>query len=148
MFYHKLLQKLTGKPISAFEDQSAPPSYNEPCHAPCILPAQWSSPGTITIKPTDTPQWKWTAKQCKAWFFLVLTIFMDYDPATAEAIASTLDGYGPNIYRRNMDDWIKILGKENGGGVYMTLLTVRHKRGAIPRDINLHHGYEKKKTKA
>jgi hypothetical protein len=88
------------------------------------------------------------SKTMQSLVFLVLTTFMDYEPATAEAIASTLDGYGPNIYRRNMDDWIKILGKENGGGVYMTLLTVRHKRGAIPRGINLHHGYDKKKTKA
>lgn len=150
MFYHKLLQKLTGKPISAVEDKSAPPSYNEPSHAGCILPAQWLSPATINIKPTDTPQWKWTAKQCKAWLFLVLTTSLDYDPATAEAIASRLDGYGPNMYNRNMDDWIKILGPENGGGLYLTLLTIRHEKGAIPKGIRLNHGYRQgnKETKA
>jgi hypothetical protein len=66
---------------------------------------------------------------------------MDYDAAGAEAIASRLEGYGPNIYSRTKESWVELLGYENGNGLYLMLLSIRHEKGAIPRNVNINDGY-------
>lgn len=124
------------KSKAEIEDKSAPPSYHE-----CPLPAHLSSPITSNITASNTPQWHWSKLQCKAWLFAVLTTYMDYDATTAEAIVSKLEGYGPNIYSRTKESWTELLGYENGNGLYLMLLSIRHQKGAIPRNVNMNHGY-------
>jgi hypothetical protein len=126
------LQRLIRKSNSDVKDNSAPPSYHE-----CPLPAHLSSPSTSSIKASDTPQWRWTALQCKAWLFAVLTTYMNYDSAGAEAEVSKLGGYGPNIYFRTSEAWIELLGRENGSGLYLMLFQVRHR--AVPKNIKISH---------
>jgi hypothetical protein len=118
------------------EKKPPPPSYHK-----CPLPAQFSLPTTSDIKASDTPQWRWTTLQCKAWLFAVLTTYMDYDAAGAEAIASRLEGYGPNIYSRTTESWAALLGRENGNGLYLMLLAIKRDKGAIPRNIDMNDGY-------
>jgi hypothetical protein len=71
-------------------------------------------PTTSNIKPPDAAQWTWTALQCKAWQFSLLTASMDYDPTEAEVLVPRIEGFGPNMYSRDRKSWIELLGYENG----------------------------------
>jgi hypothetical protein len=58
----------------------------------------------------------------------------------AAEVAKVWKGFGPNIYIMTRESWKKLLGEQRGVGLYTMLLCVREKKGACPRNINLHHG--------
>jgi hypothetical protein len=107
MFWDLLFGRQTEQ-CACTNNQSEPPTYSVP------LPVQWSSPTTSNIKPSDAAQWTWTALQCKAWQFSLLTASMDYDPTEAEVLVPRIEGFGPNMYSRDRKSWIELLGYENG----------------------------------
>jgi hypothetical protein len=66
---------------------------------------------------------------------------MDYDAASAEAVVSRLEGYGPNMYSRTKESWIELLGYENGNGLYLMLMSIRNQNGAVPKNVKMNDGY-------
>lgn len=97
-----------------------------------------SSPKTILA--TDVPQWLWSNLQCRQWLLAVLVTYMNIEPTAAATSADRFEGYGPNIYIRDLQAWNDLLGDHNGAGIYMMLLSVRHHKGAIPRKVTITHG--------
>lgn len=66
---------------------------------------------------------------------------MNFEPAEAMALAERLNGYGPNMYLRDVREWQNLLGDDNGQGVYVMLLVARRKKGVIPKGFKMNHGY-------
>ncbi|KAH7333197.1 hypothetical protein BKA65DRAFT_507370 [Rhexocercosporidium sp. MPI-PUGE-AT-0058] len=85
------------------------------------------------ILATDIPQWCWSILQCREWIAAVLMHYMNYGRPVAVSMAGRFEGYGPNIYLRDRQEWIKILGEHNGRGVYEMILSVRRSKGAVPK---------------
>lgn len=69
----------------------------------------------------------------------VLTTYMNYEVPDAEVIAARLGGFGPNMYSRKAVAWVGLLGDEDGYGVYNLLMTLRHKKGAVPKGLEFRH---------
>jgi hypothetical protein len=122
---------------------SPPPPYAE-CDP--ALPEQ--VPVTEnSIKATDIPQWIWTNAQCREWLFAVCSESLGLGVEESKAISEKFEGYGPNIYCLKFEDWLNILGSNPMGraySVYSTLLSIRHEKGAVPKNVVLNHGYENK----
>ncbi len=121
------------------------PTYNvvrfpPPDYTASYLPAKLFSPLTVNIEASDTPQWRWSSLQCKVWLYVTLRNYMNYDAADAEAVAMRLDGFGPNMYTRSLKSWQELLGYENGSGLYVLLVGVRHLDGAVPEGLDLESG--------
>jgi hypothetical protein len=58
--------------------------------------------------------------------------------------------FGPNIYVTRREDW-KLIGEDQGRGLYIVLVSVRDEKGACPKNIVLNHGgrrYGPEKSKA
>ncbi|TVY21066.1 hypothetical protein LARI1_G001246 [Lachnellula arida] len=93
------------------------------------------------IDADDTPQWEWTKAQCQEWFFELLTTKMGYAAVDADAVATKLDGFGPNIYLRMAGTWAELLeNEEEGLAVYVWVLERRDREGGVPNGIVLKHG--------
>jgi hypothetical protein len=50
-------------------------------------------------------------------------------------VAKGWTGFGPNIYITSREGWRKLLGEDQGQGIYIMLVSVRDEKGACPRHI-------------
>jgi hypothetical protein len=119
-------------------NHSQPPPYSAFVHMG--EPAEHSL-SHLDIKASDTPQWEWTSNQCRAWIVAVCTSYLSYPLIDAQDIAARFKGFGPNIYIMNRFEWYRLLGLENGEGVYLILIDRRHNKGAVPARVHLRHGW-------
>lgn len=55
-------------------------------------------------------------------------------------MANRFHGSGPNMYMYQQQDWVDVLGREAGMGVYGMLIAVRCKRGVVPKGVTISDG--------
>jgi len=91
------------------------------------------------IEASDVPQWRWSNAQCREWLIAVLVTYLNYNNTDAFDLAENLHGFGPNLYLRSVESWIKILGDDEGRGVYSILFEVRRQKGAVPKGMRMRH---------
>ncbi|KAE9375203.1 hypothetical protein N431DRAFT_502158 [Stipitochalara longipes BDJ] len=115
MPFPSLFQKLRTR-ISGAKLEVEPPPYLEP------LPH---------IQQTSVPQWLWTNAECRRWLHLVCHCTLGLNYEESSEIASRFEGCGPNIYTL----------KERAEGVWSLLVSMRRKKGAVPKGVNIkpHH---------
>ncbi len=85
-----------------------------------------------TINAGSIPQWLWPTSHCRAWLSAVLTKDLNFSPEKAAEIASEDYGMGANLYCRNSEYWVRVLGEPDGTIVYARLSEMREKEGAVP----------------
>ena len=128
-----------------------PPAYTEP-RPPLSMPSQklatykerGETQRDATIASSSIPQWVWTNAQCQQWLCEVIISRLGRTEEDAESISQRFKGSGPDIYLMRLPAWQGLVGRESAHGLYFWLLTVRHEKGAIPRTIQMRHGYSKK----
>jgi hypothetical protein len=69
----------------------------------------------------------------------VLVTYLNYTNTDALAVAKNLHGFGPNLYLRSMETWMKLLGNDEGRGVYAIIFGVRREKGAVPKGMKMQH---------
>ncbi|KAF8857781.1 hypothetical protein BDZ45DRAFT_744116 [Acephala macrosclerotiorum] len=84
-----------------------------------------------SIEATDAPQWDWTEKQCQQWFVVVFVKYLEYSNEEAVKEAKQIKGWGPSVYMRKKDEWIRILGEGKGMAMYSMIYTLRKKGGSL-----------------
>ena len=57
----------------------------------------------------------------------------------AETTANKFEGFGPNIYRMEQQEWVDMLGR-NGRGLYAMILAMRDEEGVVPKCLEITHG--------
>lgn len=85
-----------------------------------------------TITAGSTPQWLWPTSHCRAWLTAVFIKDLKLSPEKAAEIASGDFGIGANLYCRNLEYWIRVLGESDGRTVYARILGMREEEGAVP----------------
>jgi hypothetical protein len=127
--------------------KSAPPPYDEPSTLFADDKSSINRRGR-KIRASDIPQWKWSTEQCRQWLTAFLIERFSCSPADAAQTAEKFDGFGPNIYLTREQGWKNLIGVVQGAGIYVWLLAVRHKAGAVPKTIVMTHGWaDKSKNK-
>ncbi|KAL2061425.1 hypothetical protein VTL71DRAFT_7698 [Oculimacula yallundae] len=128
--------------LQHWDDNEEPPPYHQTTTTPTSENVAKNKSNNLTkaISSSDIPQWVWSANQCMQWLFAVLVDRMNISPDEATVLTERLNGCGPNMYLRTNEDWVQLLGEENGFGVYAMLLAVRRSKGAVPKTIKLYHG--------
>lgn len=109
------------------QNEQDPPTYFEVVY------------GQYKIKATDTPRWKWTQPQCRAWLVATLTTSLGNSEMEALRKAETFVGSGPYMWNLHCFQWEGRLGEAEGSTVYNVLLASRRKRGAVPKGVDFPH---------
>jgi hypothetical protein len=65
-------------------------------------------------------------------------IYFNFSLEDAAAASRKFEGFGPTLYMKSMDLWVKMLG-ENGRGLYALILSLKWKKGAVPKGMKLGH---------
>ncbi|KAF4633798.1 hypothetical protein G7Y89_g4315 [Cudoniella acicularis] len=128
----KSLSRSRNPSTSPDAPQPPPPPYSTSSLQPLSLKG-----ANLQIQATDVPQWEWTRAQCQEWFAQILIVKMNYSVEEAAAIADKLEGWGPSIYTRRIQDWEEILGRPAGVALYVSLVRLRRKEGAVPLWVKL-----------
>ena len=84
------------------------------------------------ITEKSTPQWRWPNTHVRAWLLAVLTNEINSKPLLALEIVEEEMGIGANLYCRTRLYWTRVLDCEDGEMVYMKLMGMREKEGAVP----------------
>ena len=87
----------------------------------------------LNIKASDTPQWRWSLLQCRAWIFAVYATYFDCSKEEACNAALKFIGMGTRLYGLQQSDWKLLLGDEHGYSVYALIASMRSEPGAVPR---------------
>ena len=112
-----------------------------------ISPPPYQEPETIA--PTSVPQWLWTNAQCREWVFQLCVETLGLSVEESRSISDRFDGYGPNIYTMTTAGWEGLLGtKQRGCGVYSAVLSMRDRKGAVPKNVRLTHAGQGGKSSA
>lgn len=58
------------------------------------------------------------------------------DVEESREISDKFDGFGPNMYTMTVAGWDELLGsKHRGCGVWSSILSMRDKKGAVPKNV-------------
>lgn len=132
MGYSNIFRRALSKSPAQTIPASPPPYSNGAPAAPGKATAKSTPARIVPIEATDTPQWKWTELQCQEWYAAVFVESLEYSPQKAMELARTIEGWGPSIFMRTKEDWIKLLANGKGIAIYALIVSKSHKRGAVP----------------
>jgi hypothetical protein len=62
------------------------------------------------IRASDTPQWRWNKEQCRTWLQAVLMEYCSKSRAEAFRLSEQFEGFGPSLYIKSCENWVKWLG--------------------------------------
>ncbi|KAG4441884.1 hypothetical protein IFR05_002625 [Cadophora sp. M221] len=134
------------KPTAASTEVQSPDPVKNPATvaSPKISKYQSKTMLEVTIEPCyiaepvefinekSIPQWRWPNTHVRAWLIAVLINDMNFSVDNAIEIADIEMGIGANLYCRTEVYWMRILDADLGGKMYVKLLGMRGKEGAVP----------------
>lgn len=62
---------------------------------------------------------------------MVFVKYLEYSNEEAVKEAKQIKGWGPSVYMRKKDEWIRILGEGKGMAMYSMIYTLRKKGGSL-----------------
>jgi hypothetical protein len=88
------------------------------------------------IRAATNPQWRWNNAQCRTWIACVLNEYAGKSHLTAKELAKKFDGFGPNLWVMEWDEWYALLGAD-GEGICALLIAARDEDGAVPKGVKI-----------
>jgi hypothetical protein len=105
------MPRVTTRPIE-------PPSYQDSLQPrPSIKLESWD------IMALNVPQTTWLQAQCRLWLIAVLITRWKYSHLKAVATANKFEGSGGEMYAKENEYWIELLGNEHGKEVVAMMKT-------------------------
>jgi len=96
-----------------------------------------SSRKGAVIRAATNPQWRWNNAQCRTWIACVLSEYAGKSHLAAKELAMKFDGFGPNLWVMEWDEWYSLLGAD-GEGICALLIAARDEEGAVPKGVKMH----------
>ncbi|KAL5330624.1 hypothetical protein ACEPPN_000143 [Leptodophora sp. 'Broadleaf-Isolate-01'] len=106
-------------------------SQSKPLIEVAIEPCYIAEPVEF-VNEKSIPQWRWPNSHVQAWLMAVLMRDMKISPDKAMEIVGLDVGIGANLYCRTKVYWMRVLDVDLGEKMYVKLLGMRGKEGAVP----------------
>lgn len=86
---------------------------------------------------SETPQFRWTNTQCRAWIQAVAIWYLGYDEKLARTAANLFNGFGPTLFAYDVPNWEGLFNENNdeANSVHSLVFSLRNEEGALPKDM-------------